>query len=125
MGRGQTGMQNSLVRYGGARGSGHHEPIEIDEHYLNQRIMKLNQDRQRVHEIAAKYGIKNNVKVPQLSLIVNANGQAYGASPSKYALKAIEDPRDRMKEYHAQVNERRKKIHVKNQAKRKEQEELE
>ena len=67
-------MQNSIVKYGGTRSGAPHQPVEIDEHYLNMRIMKLNQDRQRVHEIAAKYGIKNNVKVAQLQLIAGANG---------------------------------------------------
>ena len=40
--------------------------------------MKLNLDRKHVHEIAAKYGIKNLPKVPELQLIRGADGNAYG-----------------------------------------------
>ena len=32
----------------------------IDEHYLNQKIMYLNQERMRIADMAAKYGLVNN-----------------------------------------------------------------
>lgn len=99
----------------------------IDENYLNERIMKLNLDRKHVHDIAAKYGIKNLPKVPELQLIRGADGNAFGVDTpvGDQRLKAIEDPRDRMKEYNREVNERRRKIHEKQRQKRKEQEVLE
>ena len=99
----------------------------IDENYLNERIMKLNLERKHIHDIAAKYGIKNLPKVPELQLIRRADGNAFGvdAPPGEERLKAIEDPRDRMKEYNREVNARRRKIHAKQAVKRKEQDELE
>ena len=49
----------------------------IDENYLNQKIMYLNQERVRIHELAAKYGLVNNTKVDQLQMI---QSDKYGPS---------------------------------------------
>lgn len=43
-----------------------------------KNLIKLNADRQRVHEIAAKYGLKNNVKVNHLGLIQSAPKETLG-----------------------------------------------
>ena len=95
----------------------------IDENYLNQKIMYLNQERQRIHDMAAKYGLVNNVKVPQLQLIQGGfNNQAF---PSRESLAQIKDPKDRINEYHHRVNLKRKRIHEKQKLKLKEEAELE
>ena len=39
---------------------------QIDENYLNQKIMYLNSERQRIHDLAEKYGLENNVKFANL-----------------------------------------------------------
>jgi hypothetical protein len=36
---------------------------QIDEHYLNSKIAFLNEERLRIHALAEKYGLKNNVKI--------------------------------------------------------------
>lgn len=99
----------------------------VDEHYLNQRIIKLNLDRQRIHELAAKYGIENKVRVQHLQLI-QIGGRPLpdheGGSPPKNYLGGISDQKERIQEYHHRVNERRKKIYERQQAKKREQEEL-
>ena len=64
----------------------------IDEYYLNQRIMQLNQDRQRIHDLAAKYGLENNVKVQHLQLIqIGGRPPAEDGAPRKDSLAGIAD----------------------------------
>lgn len=48
----------------------------------------------------------------------------HGGSPPKNQLGGIADPKDRINEYHLRVNERRKKIHERQLAKKREQEDL-
>jgi len=99
----------------------------VDEYYLNQRIMQLNLERQRIHDLAAKYGIQNNVKVQQLQLI-QIGGRPPNpdtGAPPKDSLAGITEQKDRIAEYHHRVNERRKKIHEKQAARRKERDALE
>lgn len=98
----------------------------IDENYLNQKIMYLNQERMRIADLAAKYGLVNNEKVSKLQLI---EGDRYNPNmeqdPNSSSLVAVKDSKDRVQAYHEQVHARRKRIHEKQLAKKKEQDALE
>ena len=78
----------------------------------------------RIHDLAAKYGLNNNVKVQQLQLIQVDNGDQSQAGGKKSDLQGS-DKKDRIAEYHARVNEKRKRMHAKQVIKKKEQEALE
>ncbi|CDW78155.1 UNKNOWN [Stylonychia lemnae] len=89
---------------------------QFDDHYLNEKIKYLQNQRQIIHQLADKYGIQNNVKVEQLSLIKNVIGAHHRHDQASYL---SQDPKERIKEYHQQVNERRRQIHQKAKEKRK------
>ena len=95
-----------------------HDGQIIDDNYINQKIMYLNQERMRIHDIAQKYGLVNNVKVVQLQLIQGASDM--NGPPDRNNLQQITDQKDRIQEYHNRVNEKRKKIHEKQLIKKKE-----
>lgn len=90
----------------------------MDVNYLNQKILYLNEQRIRIHELASKYGLVNNVKIATLRLI--DQDPLVTTTADGVNLKSIKDKRDRISEYHYQVNEKRKIIHKKQQVKRKE-----
>lgn len=73
----------------------------IDENYLNQKIMYLNQERMRIADLAAKYGLVNNEKVSKLQLI---EGDRYNPNmeqdPNSSSLVAVKDSKDRVQAYH-------------------------
>jgi len=67
----------------------------IDENYLNQKIMYLNEERLRIHEMAQKYGLVNNVKVETLKLIETGSYDPNNPTESNN-LSAIKDPKERI-----------------------------
>ena len=95
---------------------------QIDENYLNNKIMYLNAERQRIHDIAAKYGLVNNSQVHNLQLI---KGPGFNEESGKDNLQKIHDQKDRIQEYHKRVNEKRKLIHEKQKIKMAKQAEME
>ena len=95
----------------------------IDIAYLNDKIMELNQQRTHIHQLAEKYGLKNDTQLKCLRLIDDGAGGA-NTSPRGAKGSGVTDPHQRIKEYNARLSIRREKMHARNVAKKAEQEQF-
>ena len=84
--------------------------------------------RDQIGDLAQKYNLDNNVKVGQFSLLTTVNPHQNGPTHAQKHLDEIthDEKKERLAEYHRKVNERRRIIAKKAEAKRvKEAKELE
>eukprot|EP00347_Sterkiella_histriomuscorum_P023813 403333301 len=99
---------------GSLRKLGNGGQMQCDDYYINEKLKYLQAQRLVIHQLAAKYNLENNPKIEQLSLIKTVIGGPNGHHGHHDQASYLgQDPKERIKEYHNQVNAKRRQIHQK------------
>lgn len=107
-------VTSSPGRRGGFNGPPLNGGIEGDL-YLNERLKALEIQRQNIHQIAARLGIldhpqHNGIKVERFTLLTLPNNGRHNGGEGDTFLNSM-DPKERVREYHEMVNQKRRQIH--------------
>ena len=105
---GSGGFQNQM--------SGHKAPFQygnrpkVDDTSINERLMRLQQERMRIGDLARKYDLEDDVKIQNFTLLTTANpNQGHHGAGGKVRQEEMQmsERKDRLAEYHRKTNERR------------------
>ena len=88
----------------------------LDDRGINQKLMYLQSQKQKIGDLASKYGLEDKNSMQRFTYLTEKNPSQEARNAQQRALDYELDhaeKKERLLEYHRQVNERRKQITIK------------